>query len=80
MVCAQPRLGSRAYLASRGRRKGCPSPTSSSKARSGFDVTHIAMGEHAGEWAEHARRAGITAQVAKLETGWRTSDALDLAG
>ena len=49
-------------------------------ARSGFDVTHVAMGEHAPAWAERARRVGITAQVATLETGWRTSDALDLAG
>ena len=49
-------------------------------ARSGFDVTHVAMGEDAAASAERARRVGITAQVATLETGWRTSDALDLAG
>jgi len=49
-------------------------------ARSGFPVTHVALGEHADEWAAQARDAGMAALVARLPAGWRASEALDLAG
>jgi uncharacterized protein (DUF58 family) len=47
---------------------------------SGFPVTHVALGANRAEWAETARRAGVTARVANLDRGWRDSDALELAG
>jgi uncharacterized protein (DUF58 family) len=49
-------------------------------ARNGSPVTHVALGERREAWAEIARRYGVEARTATLHGGWRTSDALDLAG
>jgi uncharacterized protein (DUF58 family) len=47
---------------------------------SGFPLTHIAIGTSGAEWAELARRAGLTARVGRLDGGWRDSSLLELAG
>ncbi len=60
-----------------------PRPTLGVELRlvsSGFPVTHVALGQRCTEWAELARRAGITARVARLDDSWRTSHALEVAG
>ena len=47
---------------------------------SGFPVTHVAVGAGRAAWAESVRRAGVTARVAHLDEGWRTSRSLEVAG
>jgi len=60
-----------------------PRPVLGLEARlvsSGFPVTHVALGARRTDWADAARRAGLTARMADLDRGWRDSTALELAG
>ena len=47
---------------------------------SGFPVTHVSLGTGRAQWADAARRAGVSARMASLDRGWRDSSALELAG
>ena len=48
-------------------------------ARSGFAVSHIALGPEARTWQRRMSMAGIESRVARLEPDWRTASILDLA-
>jgi uncharacterized protein (DUF58 family) len=48
--------------------------------RSGFALELISLGEAAPEHARAARLVGIAARAVRLDSGWRTSRALELAG
>jgi uncharacterized protein (DUF58 family) len=49
-------------------------------SRSGFALELISLGESAPEHARAARLVGIAARAVRLDAGWRTSRALELAG
>ena len=49
-------------------------------SRSGFALELISLGDGAPEHARTARLVGIAARAVRLDSGWRTSRALELAG
>jgi len=48
-------------------------------ARSGFAVSHVAIGPDARTWQRRMAMAGIESRVARLEPDWRSAGVLDLA-